>query len=107
MMVRWLSRSHVNLLYAPFERFPPDSICSGGPLWFSRIRSILRINELGRSLQNVNSSCQKVKANRLTFDLNVQAISLNLLILRLIRFWLQTGGSTSPKAIPRRPAFLN
>src|SRR5215831_13925645 len=41
-------------------------------------------------LQNVNSSCQKVKANRLTFDLNVRAISRKLLILRLIRFWLQT-----------------
>src|SRR5215472_17559153 len=60
-------------------------------LWFPRIRSVLKINELGRSLQNVNSSCQKVKANRLTLDLNVPAISRKILILRLIRFWLQTG----------------
>jgi hypothetical protein len=41
-------------------------------LWFPRISFRFRINEFRRLPKKVNSSCYKVKANRLTFGLNVR-----------------------------------
>jgi len=40
--------------------------------WLSKISFRFRINEFARLLRKVNSSCYQVKANCLTFGLNVR-----------------------------------